>query len=94
MGTIYLLPSLQNLIMLQGLKKQYLLFRSTLVIVFSLSILPTPANAQKVSADGTLPTQVTSTDNRNFIIDSLNNSNRINNNLFHSFNQIYSQGVL
>ncbi|MGB3758103.1 MAG: S-layer family protein [Rivularia sp. (in: cyanobacteria)] len=72
--------------MLQGLKKQYFSFCFTFVIVSGL-ILPTSANAQKVSADGTLPTGVTSTDNLNFIIDSLNNSNRINNNLFHSFKE-------
>ena len=72
--------------MLQGLKKQYSSFCFTFVIVSGL-ILPTSANAQKVSADGTLPTGVTSTDNLNFIIDSLNNSNRINNNLFHSFKE-------
>ncbi len=72
--------------MLQGLKKQYFSFCFTFVIVSGL-ILPTSANAQKVSADGTLPTGVTSTDNLNFIINSLNNSNRINNNLFHSFKE-------
>ncbi len=72
--------------MLEGLKKQYFSFCFTSVIVSQL-ILPTSANAQKVSSDGTLPTGVTSTDNLNFVIDSLNNSNRINNNLFHSFKE-------
>ena len=85
-GTIHLLTLLQIWIMLEGLKKQYFSFCFTSVIVSQL-ILPTSANAQKVSADGTLPTRVTSTDNLNFIIDSINNSNRINNNLFHSFKE-------
>lgn len=86
MGTIYLLTVLQIWIMLQGFKKQYLSFCFASVIVSQL-ILPTSANAQKVSADGTLPTKVTSTDNLNFIINSLNNSNRLNGNLFHSFKE-------
>ncbi|MGB3650083.1 MAG: filamentous hemagglutinin N-terminal domain-containing protein [Rivularia sp. (in: cyanobacteria)] len=72
--------------MFQGLKKQYYSFCFTSFIISGL-ILPTSANAQKVSSDGTLPTRVTSTDNLNFIIDSINNSNRINNNLFHSFKE-------
>ncbi len=72
--------------MLQGFKKQYLSFCFTSFIVSQL-ILPSSVNAQKVSADGTLPTQVTSTDNLNFIINSLNNSNRLNGNLFHSFKE-------
>ncbi len=68
--------------MFQGLKKQHLLS----CVIISQLILPTSADAQQVSSDG-ITTQVTSTDNRNFIIDSINNSNRINNNLFHSFKE-------
>lgn len=71
--------------MFQGLKK-YTWLCSASAIVFSQLILANSINAQ-VSADGTLPTTVTSIDNRNFVIDSLNNSNRRNNNLFHSFKE-------
>ncbi|MEM1395029.1 MAG: filamentous hemagglutinin N-terminal domain-containing protein [Cyanobacteria bacterium P01_H01_bin.150] len=43
-------------------------------------------NAQLVE-DGTLPTRVQTTDNLNFNIDSINNQNRVGNNLFHSFKE-------
>ncbi|MEO1378222.1 MAG: hypothetical protein AAFW70_28905, partial [Cyanobacteria bacterium J06635_10] len=52
-----------------------------------LAFLQTPVSAQKVIEDGTLPTRVNTTDNLNFTIDSINNSNRVGNNLFHSFKE-------
>ncbi len=55
--------------------------------ILAISFLQTPAYAQRVIEDGTLPTRVNSTDNLNFTIDSIKNKNRVGNNLFHSFKE-------
>ncbi len=55
--------------------------------ILAISFLQAPAYAQRVVEDGTLPTRVNSTDNINFTIDSINNRNRVGNNLFHSFRE-------
>ncbi len=55
--------------------------------ILAISCLQAPAYAQRVVEDGTLPTRVNSTDNLNFTIDSINNTNRAGNNLFHSFKE-------
>ncbi|MEL7244534.1 MAG: filamentous hemagglutinin N-terminal domain-containing protein [Cyanobacteria bacterium J06573_2] len=54
--------------------------------ILAISFLQIPAYAQ-VMEDGTLPTRVQTTDNLNFTIDSINNTNRAGNNLFHSFKE-------
>ncbi len=66
--------------------KKYLQTSSCLGIL-AIAFLQTPAYAQRVIEDGTLPTRVNSTDNLNFTIDSINNRNRVGNNLFHSFKE-------
>ncbi len=66
--------------------KKYLQTSSWLGIL-AIAFLQTPAYAQRVIEDGTLPTSVNSTDNLNFTIDSINNKNRVGNNLFHSFKE-------
>ncbi|MEO0684832.1 MAG: filamentous hemagglutinin N-terminal domain-containing protein, partial [Cyanobacteria bacterium J06649_11] len=53
----------------------------------AISFLQTPGYAQGVIEDGSLPTRVKTIDNLNFTIDSINNSNRVGNNLFHSFKE-------
>lgn len=50
--------------------------------ILAISFLQGSAYAQVIK-DCTLPTRVTTTDNFNFIIDSINNRNRVENNLFH-----------
>ncbi len=55
--------------------------------ILAISFLQVPAYAQRVVEDGTLPTRVKTTDNLNFTIDSINNKNRVGNNLFHSFKE-------
>ena len=55
--------------------------------IIAIAFLQAPAYAQQVIEDGTLPTRVNTTDNLNFTIDSINNSNRVGNNLFHSFKE-------
>ena len=54
--------------------------------IFAISFLQTPAYAQVIE-DGSLPTRITTTDNLSFTIDSINNKNRVGNNLFHSFKE-------
>ncbi|MGB3755278.1 MAG: S-layer family protein [Rivularia sp. (in: cyanobacteria)] len=66
--------------------KKYLQTSSWLGIL-AISFLQAPVYAQRVIEDGTLPTRVNSTDNLNFTIDSINNKNRVGNNLFHSFKE-------
>ncbi len=66
--------------------KKYFQTSSWLGII-AIAFLQTPAYAQRVIEDGTLPTSVNSTDNLNFTIDSINNKNRVGNNLFHSFKE-------
>jgi filamentous hemagglutinin family protein len=56
---------------------------STIALLSLLLLLHPEANAQ-VTADGTLSTQVNSTDGRNFVIE---NGDRAGNNLFHSFRE-------
>ena len=66
--------------------KKYLQISNCFAIL-AIAFLQTPACAQRVIEDGTLPTRVKTTDNLNFTIDSINNSNRVGNNLFHSFKE-------
>ncbi|MGB3653232.1 MAG: S-layer family protein [Rivularia sp. (in: cyanobacteria)] len=66
--------------------EKYLQSSSCLVII-AIALLQAPVYAQGVIEDGTLPTRVNSTDNLNFTIDSINNKNRVGNNLFHSFKE-------
>ncbi|MDY6902540.1 MAG: filamentous hemagglutinin N-terminal domain-containing protein, partial [Cyanobacteriota bacterium] len=54
--------------------------------ILAVSFLQAPVYAQVIK-DGTLPTRVKSIDNLNFTIDSINNTNRVGNNLFHSFKE-------
>ncbi len=54
--------------------------------ILAISFLQAPVYAQLVE-DATLPTRVKTTDNLNFTIDSINNQNRVGNNLFHSFKE-------
>ena len=65
--------------------KKYLQISSCLGIL-AISFLQIPGYAQVIE-DGSLPTRVTTTDNLNFTIDSINNSNRVGKNLFHSFKE-------
>jgi filamentous hemagglutinin family protein len=60
---------------------------SSCFAILAISFLQAPVYAQRVIEDGTLPTRVKTTDNLNFTIDSINNSNRVGNNLFHSFKE-------
>ncbi|BAY80829.1 filamentous hemagglutinin family outer membrane protein [Calothrix parasitica NIES-267] len=55
--------------------------------ILAISLLQTPAYAQRLIEDATLPTRVKTTDNLNYTIDSINNKNRVGNNLFHSFKE-------
>ena len=66
--------------------KKYLQISNFLGII-AISLIQIPAYAQRVIEDGSLPTRVTTTDNLNFTIDSINNKNRLGNNLFHSFKE-------
>ncbi|MDY6898265.1 MAG: filamentous hemagglutinin N-terminal domain-containing protein, partial [Cyanobacteriota bacterium] len=60
---------------------------STCLGILAISFLQSPVYSQQVIEDGTLPTRVKTTDNLNFTIDSINNQNRVGNNLFHSFKE-------
>ncbi|MCJ8282291.1 MAG: filamentous hemagglutinin N-terminal domain-containing protein, partial [Rivularia sp. ALOHA_DT_140] len=62
------------------------LFHPSCCLILISSFLQASANAQVIE-DGTLPTRVKTTDNLNFTIDSINNQNRVGNNLFHSFKE-------
>ncbi len=66
--------------------KKYLQTSSYLGIL-AISFLQVPAVYAQVIKDATLPTRVNTTDNLNFTIDSINNRNRVGNNLFHSFKE-------
>ena len=66
--------------------KKYLQTSSCFAIL-AISFLQAPAVYAQVIKDATLPTRVNSTDNLNFTIDSVNNKNRVGNNLFHSFKE-------
>ena len=87
MGIIYKSQLLLTLYMFIPSIKKYLQTSSWLGII-AIYFLQAPAYAQRVIEDGTLPTRVTpDANNLNFTIDSINNSNRAGNNLFHSFKE-------
>ena len=91
-GTIYRSQSQTLLYMcIASIKKCFNFSYWLRILAFSsatsLAFLQTPVSAQGVIEDGTLPTRVNSTDNLNFTIDSINNTNRVGNNLFHSFKE-------
>ncbi|BAY80825.1 filamentous hemagglutinin family outer membrane protein [Calothrix parasitica NIES-267] len=82
----YINHALPFLYMFFSFVEKYFKISSCLGII-AISLLKTPAYAQQIIEDGTLPTRVKTIDNLNFTIDSINNKNRVGNNLFHSFKE-------